>query len=81
MRYNDQWVFRNIHGYSILINILDNRILSISAALSEIFEFIESDDDLNNIITTWVNKNKIDNKEKVDAVVEYFVKMGVFINE
>lgn len=82
MRYNDQWVFRNIHGYNILINTLDNSILSISPVVAEIFESIKSkDDDLKTILLSWQNKNNIDKEKQIATIIEYFFRKGVFINE
>lgn len=82
MRYNDQWVFRNIHGYNILINTLDNSILSISPVVAEIFESIKSkDDDLKTILLSWQNKNNIDKEKQIATIIEYFLRKGVFINE
>lgn len=82
MRYNDQWVFRNIHGYNILINTLDNSILSISPVVAEIFESIKSkDDDLKTILLSWQNKNNIDKEKQIASIIEYFLRKGVFINE
>ena len=82
MRYNDQWVFRNIHGYNILINTLDNSILSISPVVAEIFESIKSkDDDLKTILLSWQNKNNIDKEKQIASIIEYFLGKGVFINE
>lgn len=82
MRYNDQWVFRNIHGYNILINTLDNSILSISPVVAEIFESIKSkDDDLKTILLSWQNKNNIDKEKQIATIIEYFLRKGVFLNE
>ena len=82
MRYNDQWVFRNIHGSNILINTLDNSILSISPVVAEIFESIKSkDDDLKTILLSWQNKNNIDKEKQIASIIEYFLRKGVFINE
>ena len=82
MRYNDQWVFRNIHGYNILINTLDNSILSISPVVAEIFESIKSkDDDLKTILLSWQYKNNIDKEKQIASIIEYFLRKGVFINE
>lgn len=82
MRYNDQWVFRNIHGYNILINTLDNSILSISPVVAEIFESIKSkDDDLKTILLSWQNKNNIDKEKQIASIIEYFLRKGVFLNE
>ena len=82
MRYNDQWVFRNIHGYNILINTLDNSILSISPVVAVIFESIKSkDDDLKTILLSWQNKNNIDKEKQIASIIEYFLRKGVFINE
>lgn len=84
MRYNDQWVFRNIHGYNILINTLDNSILSISFVVAEIFEMInnkEQEDVLETILLSWKNKNNISEEKQIDSIIEYFVNKGVFINE
>lgn len=84
MRYNDQWVFRNIHGYNILINTLDNSILSISFVVAEIFEMInnkEQEDALETILLSWKNKNNISEEKQIDSIIEYFVNKGVFINE
>ena len=82
MRYNDQWVFRNIHGYNILINTLDNSILSISPVVAVIFESIKSkDDDLKTILLSWQNKNNIDKEKQIATIIEYFLRKGVFINE
>ena len=82
MRYNDQWVFRNIHGYNILINTLDNSILSISPVVAEIFESIKSkDDDLKTILLSWQNKNNIYKEKQIASIIEYFLRKGVFINE
>ena len=82
MRYNDQWVFRNIHGYNILINTLDNSILSISPVVAVIFESIKSkDDDLKTILLSWKNKNNIDKEKQIATIIEYFLRKGVFLNE
>lgn len=84
MRYNDQWVFRNIHGYNILINTLDNSILSISSVVAEIFEMInnkDKEDALETILLDWKNKNNISEEKQIDSIIEYFVNKGVFINE
>lgn len=82
MRYNDQWVFRNIHGYNILINTLDNSILSISPVVAVIFESIKSkDDDLKTILLSWQNKNNIDKEKQIATIIEYFLRKGVFLNE
>lgn len=84
MRYNDQWVFRNIHGYNILINTLDNSILSISSVVAEIFEMInnkDKEDALESILLDWKNKNNISEEKQIDSIIEYFVNKGVFINE
>ena len=72
------------HGYNILINTLDNSILSISFVVAEIFEMInnkEQEDALETILLSWKNKNNISEEKQIDSIIEYFVNKGVFINE
>ena len=37
MHVNSDWVYRKVHVFYVLINIRNNRILSISPALSSLF--------------------------------------------
>lgn len=82
MIYNKEWVYRNIHGYNILINILNNNILAISPVVAGIFIALEDKkDDINSIIINWKLENCIADDEKMKSIVDYFISKGVFVDE
>lgn len=82
MIYNKKWVYRNIHAYNILINILNNNILTISPVVADIFIALEDKkNDINSVIVDWKLENRITDNDKIKSLVDYFISKGVFINE
>ena len=80
MKYNNEWVYRDIHGYNILINMRNNRILSISSKLAELFSMISnSDEDFELLLGNW--KNGINDNIDTREIVAYLEKKGVVIDE
>lgn len=78
--YNKDWVYRDIHGYHVLINKCDNNILSISPILGGLFFELEKLQGLiDSYIEEWKEKNNI--KNDLSSTVDYFLKKEVFINE
>lgn len=78
--YNNNWVYRNIHGYDILVNKNDNNILSISPILGELFFALEKvQGGIDTYIEEWKDRNNINND--LSSTIDYFLKKEVFIHE
>lgn len=79
MQLNGDWVYRNIHGFNLLINIKSNDILKVSTLLGTLFSELKSSN-LAEEILKWSIKNEINDNEKLEKLTNYFKNKGVFID-
>jgi hypothetical protein len=82
MQFNKSWVYRNIHGYHILINMRNNNMLSISPILGVLFKELQLlNYELNFALEKWKEDNEIIDEEKMNSILKYFIDKGVILNE
>lgn len=80
MQLNGDWVYRNIHGFNLLINIRNNDILKVSTLLGTLFSELKSSN-IEEEILKWSIKNEINDNEKLEKLTNYFKNKGVFIDD
>lgn len=80
--YNKEWIYRNMHGYHILINMCDNNILSISSDLAELFSLLEIDKNVfNEVLQQWKIQKNFPSEKNLTPILNYFMDKGVLTNE
>lgn len=77
MHLNPDWIYRKVHIFHILINMRNNRILSISPALSSLFE---SDRDIDSNLNLMSASLSEEHKISLMRSIAYLKQAGVLID-
>lgn len=76
---NKNWIHRQFSNYHILVNVNNNKIITLSPLLAQIW--LSNDDSIENIVEEILINNSCVKREDMEKIIAQLYSRGIIIDE